>query len=337
MRITQTLPIPLSETELAHLADDLVGVLEKRDALEAEKKEVDDGYKRQITATEAEETTLRATINNKEKMSDVECLETEVPGTNEVVVIRLDTGAEVSRRTLSSTELQTNMFSDTEDDEIRVRVLATLKLRESLKKAGVLATSDVLWNIEQAQADEATAYAAAREADPTAEIPVPAWLQTLIDEHPLVTTESSEQADEEEEATEAGDGETADEPVAETDNDGPAAAPAQETATDSVPPAANGQKKKRTRSGKKAADTAGALPPQETAAPPPAAANEAAGRLDEVDVQEELGKAGVPVGLDVIASWQPPQMIEAVNYARVVVKRQTDASIEEPKKPEFLP
>jgi hypothetical protein len=338
MRITKELPVDLTDGDLAVAAEQLVDVIHRREALTAEKKSVNDGYAKQIAATDAEETQLCNMIDKRTKLVDVECLETEVPGTNEVVVVRLDTGAEVSRRTITPEESQGDMFADESEDELRGRVLATLALQDVLKKVGVNATSDVLWEISPEQADEARAYAAAKEAATGDEqIEQPAWLAELILSHPTVEelpTEPVAEAEAGESA--AGADETASEaaPAAETESPAAAepAAPAGDVPAADTKAAGSGGKGK---SGKKKAarkDT--------PAAEAGAQAKHAAavnGRLDEVDVQEELDKAGVGIGLDVIAGWKPEQLIEAVNYARVVVARVGDSSIEEPKRPAFLP
>lgn len=328
MIINQTLPVPLTDADLAQAADDLVDVLNHRDELEAEKKTVDDGYKKQIAATESQESTLRKLIESKQKMADVECLETEVPGTNEIVVVRLDTGAEVSRRQMTTAESQTEMFADAEEDEVRGRVLAVIKLKDVLSKAGVNATTDVLWEISEDQASEAMTFAAERESN--AEVQPPDWLAELIAQHPAVHDTVADEA-----VVAAETAAAEDESTAEPTGDAPAAASASETA--SKPAAAGESAPAATDTGKKRKKKAGKTDPATEAGKQAEHAAASNGRLDEVDVQEELEKAGIKVGLDLLAGLEEPQLIDAVNFARVVVARQADATIEEPKRPAFLP
>lgn len=336
MRINKELPVQLTDAEVVAVAERHVAALERAEDLAAEKKSVSDGYTKQITAAESEATDLRKVIHRKTELREVECLETEVPGTNEVVVVRLDTGEEISRRSLTPAETQGNMFAEEDEDELRVRVLSTLALRDVLKVAGINATSDVLWQITPEQADEAKAWATLKQTDEAAE--QPAWLAELVLTHPVVEEVVPEA---ETDAETAGDGSDDDETAAESTDEADKAAPAagSEQETASQPGATVETEKGKAKSGKKGGGkkkAAGASPEAESAAQKQQAAS-SNGRLDEVDVQEELDGAGVSVGLDVIASWKPEQLIDAVNFARVIVKRKDDPSIEEPKRPAFLP
>lgn len=331
MRITQELPVNLTDSELVVKAEELVDVLNRRRDLEAEKADVNKGYAKQIAGTEATEKEITRILEHKSELRDVECLETEVPGTNEVVVVRLDTGAEISRRQITPAETQGDMFADEELDEMRAKVLATLALQEALKTAGVNATSDVLWEVTPEQADEARAWATLKATDETAA--QPEWLAELVLQHPAVEEVPAEAV-----ATEDGaEAETDAETTAADDNAGEAPAGAVETASDAAPatePASQptAPKAKRKSGGKK-----GAGSPETESAEQKKQAAASNGRLDEVDVQEELDAIGVSVGLDVIAGWKPEQLIDAVNYSRVVVARRTDETLAEPKRPAFLP
>ena len=104
--VVRTLLCELSEKEMAKLGPQLAENMDKIEAIEAQKKVADDGFKKDIGMLEEVSTKLRNMLRSGGEEREVKCEEVTDYRAGEVRVTRLDTKETFSKRTMTKDEMQ---------------------------------------------------------------------------------------------------------------------------------------------------------------------------------------------------------------------------------------
>lgn len=107
--ITKAFPITLSDEALRARGQDQAriyqNILDKKEAAKAKAAE----FKAEIKALEEEQARLARVVGTGVEWQDVACEERFYPASNQVVLHRMDTGAEVETRPMTSREWQLSL------------------------------------------------------------------------------------------------------------------------------------------------------------------------------------------------------------------------------------
>lgn len=187
-KFAMALPCHLNDDEVLELTDVMIGHLAEVRHLKMQKKQAIADYKLNIDGHEALAFQLESEITAKTKDKAVDCAEVKIEAANSIIVFRLDTGAEVSRRPMTEADNQKGMFDDlpaSERDAANIeeerRIVNLFELHDMLKAAGVQLGKNLqsLWTLEGEKITEGRRWATAIKVDPNADIPRPAWIDEL--------------------------------------------------------------------------------------------------------------------------------------------------------------
>jgi len=187
-KFAMALPCHLNDDEVLELTDVMIGHLAEARRLKMAKKQSAADYKQNIEGREALAFQIESEITAKTKDKAVDCAEVKIEAANSVIVFRLDTGAEVSRRPMTDADNQKGLFEDqpaSERDKANIeeerRIVNLFELHDLLKAAGVQLGKNLtlLWALEEKKIKEGRKWAAAKKVDPTADLPRPKWIDEL--------------------------------------------------------------------------------------------------------------------------------------------------------------
>ena len=187
-KFAMALPCHLNDDEVLELTDVMIGHLAEVRRLKMEKKQVMADYKLNIDGHEAVAFELESEITAKMKDKAVDCAEVKIEAANSIIVFRLDTGAEVSRRPMTDADNQKGLFEDqpaSERDAANIeeerRIVNLFELHDMLKAAGVQLGKNLgsLWTLEDKRIKEGRKWATAKKVDPAADLPRPKWIDEL--------------------------------------------------------------------------------------------------------------------------------------------------------------
>jgi hypothetical protein len=104
-KFKQKLPCRLDSAVKDAKGDELANVINRRLALLEERREAMAEFKQQITALDERERELAGDVSTRTESREVECIE-RLTVTNEIEVVRLDTGEVIDRRNADGADLQ---------------------------------------------------------------------------------------------------------------------------------------------------------------------------------------------------------------------------------------
>jgi len=107
---TKELPIPASRKEIEGAASAMAIEIRKREQLLEQRRESMAGFKSKLTGVDEKLLDLCATVEKGTKKGSVKCKEYLIVETNEIQVVRTDTGEVVETRTASAEDRQDNLF-----------------------------------------------------------------------------------------------------------------------------------------------------------------------------------------------------------------------------------
>lgn len=209
-RHTKELPCRLTSDELAERADHLV---ERMDALETSKataKTTAEQFKKEANGIEVEIGKLQTVIRSHKEPRTVECATVPLYSAHAMVTVRLDSGAEVSRRPLTDNERTPDLFSGqkaegAEGEEViptpeeveNDRIIKLLELSDMLRTIEIGLNMESLWELTAEEVDESRGWTATVSSlqEGEARPDPPLFLTVLIDK-----TKKEEAAQEERDA-----------------------------------------------------------------------------------------------------------------------------------------
>lgn len=115
-RYEDKLPCKLDAADLPVRSAELAKVIRDREAVLEQKREVNAKYRAQLSAFDERLLELAEQIDGKIERKNVEVVEYLLPRTNEIQVVRTDTGEVVTSRTASAEELQEELPLEDEEE-----------------------------------------------------------------------------------------------------------------------------------------------------------------------------------------------------------------------------
>lgn len=109
-RYTKRLPVPVGSKRVAELADAMVVVIRERDAVQEQQRERNAAFRKKLASYDERFKELATSVEKRVDFVDVECVEKLVVETNEIQVIRADTGEVVETRTAEGADRQEALF-----------------------------------------------------------------------------------------------------------------------------------------------------------------------------------------------------------------------------------
>jgi hypothetical protein len=117
MQFVRDLPCRIEPDSVPARAAELARVITDRDTVREAKREANAKFREKLAFFDERMTELAMQVTAHVETRPVKCVEVLLTRTNEMQVVRLDTGEVVELRTATATELQEDLFPENDDDE----------------------------------------------------------------------------------------------------------------------------------------------------------------------------------------------------------------------------
>jgi hypothetical protein len=115
------LPVRISEEESIKCGHQMVREIRKREALDEERREANAQFRQRREAIDAREKELAESFENHTKKAPVKVEEHLIVETNEVKIIRIDTGEVVETKTADAQDRQETLFGESDEPDENAR------------------------------------------------------------------------------------------------------------------------------------------------------------------------------------------------------------------------